>query len=252
MAIVKNENTYQCSSSSENILAASKGENDEELNGYDLFNKYIAYDLGKESLKGYAKKFSFNRSELSPNPRFFTYAKKPRRADALIALFATELHRRRFFSDAVNMYDLYIAQQPDPHSIDCIFARLFIEFAKNMCATDKEQRMSSFSLNVQSIKVDLLKLANEKEDASHYETLFDEIDKMVEEQKEFVETEKALKKVFDGVPEAVVDKLRALKSSEKKINKILDSIEQQFVREELMSNYSHSISDLNKKIAFYF
>lgn len=241
--IIADKNTYVVSESSGTVLASSEGEEDHELNGFDLFNKYIGYELGDNNLHKVA--YKYNEVQLDPYRYVYQFKSNPKVIDELLLAFAVRLHYKGFFSAAVKMYKQYIAEQDNPRSIDCILVRYYIGLAENECRTSHEQETASTSLNLLSLKADIVKLCQSGIDAN---PLLAGVLNVAEYQKEFYNYDSLIKNKIDTCPEYNVDNIGIINATYIEIRNAIKKIELPDVVKQIKSNYDNDIEKISEML----
>ena len=167
--VIASATTYE---SSNGHLKLSKGTNDEDLNGYDLFVKYIEYDLGEENL-GTREYSVIDLDEiLEVNKNVAMYKKgKHTVLDDLLLSFASELQKNKFFEEAIAIYKMYLAQQNNPINVDHILVRFYMMMCEQKCCNLSELEGVLVRIKVKDLRDDLVELINKVTSAREKDAL---------------------------------------------------------------------------------
>lgn len=147
--IIRDELSYE--KTPEGTIAPSRGKRDEDLNGYDLFSKYIEYDLGENKSLESAEYYEIDSGEYaSLEPTYSVSALKCGRTpvDVMLSYFAISLQEHGLFNEAISMYKLYLGQQSKQDREDCILIKFYIILCQNKCRNTDEQRVSPSKVDV--------------------------------------------------------------------------------------------------------
>ncbi len=235
ISIITDEDAYQ--KTEDGLLVPSKGDKDEQLNGFDLFNKYIVYSLDETPLKVNSPK----TVSLDPCSDFYMYKDSPTTIDSLLATFAVNLHKFKAFSAAKKMYSQYIVQQSNENSFDCICAKYYIELADNRCLTKDEVKVADKAMNISSIKSGLVKLQRQGNTLAG--GLIDDLIEIVDFQKKYTSSIFEVQKLLASLPERNVDNIDEIETIIEECEKIIASSTYVEIKEELNNRYKKKIDE---------
>lgn len=236
----------------ENVLALSKDTNgdnqleDYELNGYDLFNKYIAYELPAIKYQSTISNDLTTDSPLfSPNEEAYLKKDKPTPIDKLICAFAVKMHKENIYAHANILYDLYLGQQDSIKKLDCLLIRYYKELSNVRVLDSNELKHIGRTLQHKSIDTDVIQLEKTLPQAGK---LYSYIKKVTAFQKQYSEVYQPIKELTDQLPrESTIDKLPLIKDIESRVKKALNSIDKD-VREDLQQDFASHITFFKEKL----
>ncbi len=203
LAIIAQDETYS--------YQGSDAQGDEGLSGYDLFKKYIGFDLsgvnarvpGQKDLPYYYKEIRIDAYGLKS-------ATKLTPLDELLCRFGVELHKRGQFNLATDIYKMYLAQQSDVSFIDTLMIRYYQTLAGSGCVSPDDVAFSSQKFDCVAIGVALAKY-----DEKEYDDFRKFITHLERDRARYQAAYESLKKVFTTRPKAVLSALPALQEVEK-------------------------------------
>lgn len=227
------------------VLEPSRGDKNGELSGYDLFLKYIDYDLGEKTSLQNAS-FYFKRtndgifvpadsvdygdeSVLEPTISVSALKKNRKPVDVMLSYFAVNLQQLRFFDGAISMYEYYLAQQNrELVGEDCILIKFYMALCRNKCIDIKEQKSLPSRIDVHEIKYDINELIDYyNSDAGKRDSLM-QLLKTVSDfaftQNAFADEAKQIKSKIDSLPAYNMANYDRYASVASEVHKILDEL----------------------------
>lgn len=250
--IVHDVKSYEKEPGQDTLLLSKDANNDDrlddyELNGFDLFNKYIPYELPDIVYQSTLKDTLTNDSPLlSPNTDAYLKKERPTPLDKLVGIFAARMHQNRFYDQAVNLYDLYLGQQDSIKTLDCLLIRYYKELANVRIVLPEELRRINRQLQHRTINIDLIQLEKKNPQAT---VLFNKIRSAIEEQSEYSSKYQPIKDLTDQLPrENTVDKLPIIIELKDKIFNELDQVTNPMVRKELEKDFAFQLDFFKNKL----
>ncbi|MCR5491882.1 MAG: TIR domain-containing protein [Bacilli bacterium] len=207
-----------------------KGEGDEALSGYDLFKKYVAFDMSlaapycptKESLKSYYERLRYDAFALKKDSKITAL-------DEALCAFAVKLHENGQYSLAIDVYNLYLAQQTGIGYLDTIVIRYYATLAGSNCASPEDLIYSPQKFDYEAIGFDLSVYEGREYDAfgkfmSHLER----------DRSKYQATYDEVKKIFTLRPAACFSALPKLEECQREIEEKFKAVEDSGVSKELI------------------
>ena len=242
--IIASENTYD--KAPDGSLEPSQGTSDEALNGFDLFNKYIEYDLSDDKLPTEPYRVPLDKNgysvALEIDKKLARFKKGNHTViDDLLLSFATKLQDEELFEHAIKVYKMYLAQQNSQNSVDCILVRFYITMCENKCRDIYEQRASLTRVKVVSLKSDLFDLINSTNSAqekSELQKLRKELSEFAEYHDNFVSAGSKIGYLLEELPPCTIANAEKYKEKIDELVKTCDNIRK-------TDSYASSLVDSN-------
>lgn len=236
--IVADPKAYQTEEDG-SLLLSKKSEdgqvvNDADMNGFDLFNKYIAYPLPDKPYPSTVEA-PFQDANVTkegkmiqveplfvPNHEAYLKKQKPLPIDALICTFAVNMHKRRLYDEAHTLYQLYLGQQENPISMDAALIRFYDELAKVRVVDAESLHKTGRPLDHKGLEADLIKLRKVNPEA---QKLYECVKDAYNYQYEYSETYRPIQEIVAQVPEAWhIDDIENLEKIRSQIEGAIDKV----------------------------
>ena len=168
------------------LVIRTNSDVDHVMSGIELFEKYIAYNLdesisiGTHFLKDNVGNYDY-KIIVSPYPYIYELTNATLR-DSLLITFAVLLHNKRLFKAAIKIYELFLAQQNNLKSIDCILIRYYLELAKARCTNRESICYLDEPFEIDTIITDLI---NVQDDLKNKDEIISSIEESIMKQKEY-------------------------------------------------------------------
>lgn len=252
--IVHDEAAYE--KSGDGGIQPSSGENDEDLNGYDLFLKYVEYDLGDEPMKATFDRDFREEFVLQPTISVSALKKGRRPVDMVLADFAVSLQKNGLFDNAVYVYKLYLGQQGSVTGLDCLLIRFYMALCANKCRDIGEQENSPSRVDVQELKEDIVVLLDSAsaDEGARLRSFRQTLSGFADRQSEFADEAKLIGSWIDSLPPCNVANSEAYSLTVAKIHYELNqkaggSAFNRDVAERLQTLYGEEIRGLDGNVA---
>ena len=255
-AIVYDKKTYEAEEKAEGDDLSNEGKddakevNDYDLSGYELFEKYIEYQLPDLVYPSTLKdKFNENSPLVNgPSPLAYQKKEKPKAYDKLTNAFAVKLHKNGAYEDAIKAYTLYLRQQDSLKSLDCILIRFYRELAIVRIFETDELRHIGRQLQHKDIDRDISSLMDT---VPYVSALYKKIKLATDYQERYSEKYAAMKDLSNNMPrEKTIDKVALMKKIRDDMNKMLSDLESdndKEVEKELRREFSNELDYFKKK-----
>lgn len=256
--IIRDDFSYE--KTPEGAMVPSRGERDEDLNGYDLFSKYIEYDLGDNKLLWNADfDEEFDECDVL-DPSYGVSALKIKRnpVDVMLSYFAVSLQVDGLFDEAISMYNLYLGQQSEQDREDCILIKFYMILCKNKCEGIDEQRLSPSRVDVQELKVEIDKLltyyGKDNAVSKNLKDLRKTLTDFAARQNEFADYVREIGDLIESLPACNSTNYEVYSSTSAKIHDIIDkksvgSVFDENTAERLKDFYKDKIAKLDREVA---
>lgn len=216
--IVHDEAAYE--KSGDGGIEPSTGTNDEDLNGYDLFLKYVEYDLGEKTMRATFKTDFRDEFVLQPSIAVSALKKNRKPVDMVLADFAVSLQEYGLFENAVSVYKLYLGQQGSAAGADCLLVKFYMILCGNKCRNLKEQENSPSQTDVREIKEDIVVLldSTSADERDRLRKLHRTLSDFADRQSEFADEAKLIGSWIDSLPPCNVANSEIYSSTVEKIH----------------------------------
>lgn len=248
-AIIYDENSY-LKEEGQDSLKLSKDVNgdeqldNEELNGFDLFQKYIGYELPEIVYPSTInEQIDVNSPLLEPNELAYQKKEASTPLDKLFCTFAVRMHKHRIFEPAMTLYNYYLAQQESRKEFHYVLVLYYKEMAAVHIVKADELRRTTRQLQHREMDIYLYQIKKKSDQAPQAEILENHIRNAIEEQQEYSDRYQPIKDILNELPrESTIDKLPTILDIHKQFEEAINSIANDVVRQELEKDFSHEIT----------
>lgn len=251
--IVHDETSYLKEKDLDSLLLSkdTDGNNeldDYELNGFDLFNKYIPYELPSFAYGSTCNEpFDETSPLLKPNESAFLKKDEPTALDKLICAFAVKMHQHGFYEHACMLYDLYLGQQDQPpKAFDCLLIRYYKELANVRIIAPEELRRVNRQLQHKSIDIDVVQLSKKLPQVN---ALYNKMRNAIDEQREYSLKYQPIRDLANQLPrENTIDKIPLIEDIKNKMYHEFNQVLNPEVKMELKKDFAFQIEFFEKKL----
>ena len=219
-----------------------ESQDDANLSGFDLFKKYIGFDMSvvtpytpkQKTLREYYTSLQEDAFALKSKDKIIPL-------DELLCYFGVKLHKNGQFNLARDVYNLYLAQQSKITYLDTIMIRYYQTLADSNCIDPEEIIYSSQKFDCDPIGIDLVDYEGEEyDDFSTYMTHKER------DRAKYQATYDEVKRIYTLRPGATFSALSKLEQAQKEIDKKFVEIKTAGVSQELIDTLK---KDLNSELS---
>ncbi|MBO4541333.1 MAG: hypothetical protein J5736_05090, partial [Bacilli bacterium] len=226
----------------------AEAQGDVALSGFDLFKKYIAFDMaGVTPYTPKPKELSYYYTSLQEDVYAVKKKDKITTLDEVLCYFAVKLHKAGQFNLARDVYNLYLAQQSSITYLDTILVRYYQTLAGSNCINPDEIIYSSQKFDCDPIGIDLVDY-----DGPEYDAFSNYMTHKERDRAKYQATYDEVKKIFTLRPAATFAALSKLEQAQKEINKKFEDIKVDGASQELINtlktDLKTELSTLEKEI----
>ena len=234
--LIRQEKTY--------TYQGSDAKGDEGLSGYDLFKKYIGFDLsGLSAHISDPKNLDYYYESIRPDAYLLKLKTKLTPLDEFLCRFGVELHKRGQFNLATDIYNMYLAQQSTATYIDTLMIRYYQTLAGSGCVSPDEVAFSSQKFDCISIGVALAKY-----DEPEYDEFRKYITHLERDRSRYQATYESLKKVYTMRPKATLSALSSLIEVQNEFNRQFKSLKEGGTPDRIVDALKNDLSSEAKTL----
>ncbi|MBP5217003.1 MAG: TIR domain-containing protein [Bacilli bacterium] len=222
----------------------SEAKGDEGLSGYDLFKKYIGFDLsGLSAHLNKPRDLEYYYEAIRGDAYLLKTENKITPVDEFLCRFGVELHKHGQFNLATDIYNMYLAQQSSATYIDTLMIRYYQILAESGCISPDEVAFSSQKFDCISIGVALAKY-----DEEEYDEFRNYITHLERDRARYQASYESLKKVFTMRPKATLSALASLIEVQNEFNRQFKSLKEGGTPDRIVNALKNDLSSEAKTL----